>query len=82
MNPISSISTSAALSSAADSGVAAISTGSRRMDQESQQISDPNSPDVTPALLNTTQSLQIAQAGADVISTSNEMLGTLLDIFA
>jgi hypothetical protein len=72
MNPISSLSASAA----------AISTGSRRLDEDAQQISDPNSPDVTSALVDSTQSLQIAQAGADVISASNQMLGTLLDIFA
>ena len=76
MNSISSISASAALSSAA------IATGSDRLDQEAQQIADPNSPSLATALVNTAQSLQIAQAGADVISTSNDMLGTLLDTFA
>ena len=82
MNSISSISASAALSSAANSGVAAIATGSDRLDQEAQQIADPNSPSLTTALIDSAQSLQIAQAGADVISTSNDMLGTLLDTFA
>jgi hypothetical protein len=81
MNPIG-ISASAALSGAAAGGLAAISAGSSRLDQEAQQIADPNSPDVTDALVNTTQSLQSAQAGADIISASNQMLGTLLDIFA
>lgn len=82
MNPISSNSASAALSSAANSGVAAIATGSNRLDQQAQQIADPNSPDLTTSLASTAPSLQIAQAGADVISTSNETLGTLLNTFA
>jgi len=82
MNSINSISASAALSGAANSGVAAIATGSNRLNQEAQQIADPNSPSLATALVNTAQSLQIAQAGADVISTSNDMLGTLLNTFA
>jgi hypothetical protein len=82
MTSISSISASAALSSAANSGVAAIATGSNRLDQEAQQIADPNSPNLATSLASSVQSLQIAQAGADVISTSNEMLGTLLNTFA
>ena len=82
MSPISSTSASAALTSAASNGVSAISNGSRQLDQDAQQIANPDSSDVTSALVDTTQSLQLAQAGADVISTSNEMLGTLLDVFA
>jgi hypothetical protein len=82
MSPISSTSASAALASAATSGFAAISNGSRQLDQDAQQIANPNSSDVTSALVDTTQSLQLAQAGADVISTSNDMLGTLLNVFA
>jgi hypothetical protein len=73
MSPISSISASA---------VSAIANGSRQLDQDAQQIADPDSTDVTGALIDTSQSLQIAQAGADVISASNQMLGTLLDVFA
>jgi hypothetical protein len=82
MSPISSTSASAALASAASNGVSAISNGSRQLDQDAQQIANPNGSDVTSALVGTAQSLQIAQAGADVISTSNEMLGTLLNVFA
>jgi hypothetical protein len=82
MTQISSTSASAALSSAANSGVAAIDTGSNRLDQEAEQIADPNSPNLATSLAATAQSLQIAQAGADVVSTSNEMLGTLLNTFA
>jgi hypothetical protein len=82
MSPISSTSSSAARASAASNGISAISNGSRQLDQDAQQIANPNSSDVTSALVDTTQSLQLAQAGADVISTSNQMLGTLLDVFA
>jgi hypothetical protein len=82
MSPISSTSASAALASASNSGVSAIANGSRQLDQDAQQIADPDSADVTSALVGTTQSLQIAQAGADVISASNQMLGTLLNVFA
>jgi hypothetical protein len=88
MSPISSTSASAsasasaALANAASNGVSAISNGSRQLDQDAQRIANPNGSDVTSALVETTQSLQLAQAGADVISTSNEMLGTLLNVFA
>jgi len=33
-------------------------------------------------LVDLNQSLQLTQAGADVVSASNKMLGTLLDVFA
>jgi hypothetical protein len=82
MSPISSISASNALSGAAGSGLAAIARGSSRLEQEAQQVADPNSPDLATPLVSSAQSLQLAQAGADVISSSNDMLGTLLDTFA
>lgn len=82
MNSISGPSASSASSSAASSGLAAIATGTRQLDQQAQQIANPDSTDITGPLLQTSQSLQIAQAGANIISTSDQMLGTLLDIFA
>jgi hypothetical protein len=70
------------IGSIANNGLSAIASGSSSLDQEAQAISDPNNPNVTDALVSTTQSLQVAEAGANVINASNQMLGTLLDIFA
>jgi hypothetical protein len=82
MSPTSSISSLISLPSAQSSGLSAIATGSRRLDQDAQQIANPNGQNATDSLLDLNQALFAAQAGADVISTSNKMLGTLLDLFA
>ena len=70
------------ITSIANGGLSAIASGSSSLDQAAQQIADPNNPNVTSALVSTTQSLQVAEAGANVINTANQMLGTLLDVFA
>jgi hypothetical protein len=82
MSPISSISPSAGLASAQNSGLAAIATGNQRLSQDAQQIANPDSQNVTAPLVDLNQSLVLAQAGANVISTQNQMLGTLLDVLA
>jgi len=82
MSSISSLLSSAGLASAQSSGLAAIATGSQRLSQDAQQIANPNSPDVTGPLVDLNQSLVLAEAGANVISAENKMLGTLLDAFA
>jgi hypothetical protein len=82
MSSISSTSFSVNLSSAQNSGLASIETGSQRLIQDAQRIANPNSQNVTNSLVDLNQSLLIAQAGADVISTSNKLLGTLLDVLA
>jgi len=82
MSPISSISASANLPSAHSSGLAAIATGSQKLSQDAQQIANPGSQNVTGPLVNLNQSLVLAEAGANVISAENKMLGTLLDALA
>jgi hypothetical protein len=82
MGPINSTSSSLGLQSAQNSGLAAIAAGSQGLNQDAQQIANPDSPNVTNALVDLNQSLLLAQAGADVISTSNSMLGTFLDVLA
>jgi hypothetical protein len=69
-------------SSAPSSGLAAIATGSQRLSQDAEQIANPDSPNVTSSLLDLNQSLLLAEAGANVIGTSNKMLGRLLDVLA
>ncbi|HEY2465355.1 MAG TPA: hypothetical protein VGI32_14950 [Steroidobacteraceae bacterium] len=64
------------------SGLAAIATGNQRLSQDAQQIANPNSPNVTGSLVDLNQSLVLAEAGANVISAENQMLGTLLDVLA
>jgi hypothetical protein len=82
MSPISSTPLSVSLQSAQNSGLATIAAGSQQLNQDAQQIANPDNPNATNALLNLNQSLLLTQAGADVISTSNQMLGTLLDVLA
>ena len=69
-------------SSALNSGVATIATGSQQLNRDAQQIANPDAQDSTAPLLDLNQSSQLAEAGAAVIRASNQMLGTLLDIFA
>ncbi|GEM_PF-7054568 len=73
---------SVAPSSAQSSGAAAIAAGSQRLSQDAQLIANPVNQDITSSLLDLNQSLQLAEAGANVISTSNKLLGTLLDVLA
>lgn len=82
MSPISDLFPSVNLSNAQDSGLAAIAAGSRKLNQDAQQIANPDSPNVTASLVDLNQSRVLTEAGAKVISTENKMLGTLLDAFA
>ena len=82
MSPISNIFTSVNLSNAQDSGLAAIAAGNQKLSEDARQIANPGSQNVTGPLLDLNQSLVLTEAGADVISTENRMLGTLLDALA
>ena len=82
MSPVSSIFSSATLSSAQTNGLTAIANGSQQLSQDAQQIANPDSQNVTASLVDLNQSLVLAEAGANVISTENQMLGTLLDVLA
>jgi hypothetical protein len=68
--------------SAVNSGLDALATGNRRLSQDAQQIANPDNQNLTNPLLDSSQSLLLAEAGAAVIRTSNRMLGTLLNAFA
>jgi hypothetical protein len=81
MSPISAFS-SLSLPGALNSGRATIAVGSQQLNQDAEQIANPDNENPTNPLLDSSQSLLLAQAGAAVIRTSNEMLGTLLDVFA
>ena len=61
--------------------LATLATSTQRLNQDAQQIANPAVQNLTTPLLDSTQSLLLGQAGAQVIPTSNEMI-TLLDIFA
>ena len=82
MSPISNLFPSANLSNAQDSGLAAIAAGSRKLSQDAQQIANPSSPNVIASLVDLNQSRVLTEAGANVISTENKMLGTLLNALA
>lgn len=82
MSPTSTVVTSYALPSAQSSGLAALSTSNQRLNQDAQQIANPDNQNVTNPLLDLSQTKLLAQAGADILRTSNQMLGTLLDMFA
>jgi hypothetical protein len=82
MNSMSSAISSVTLPSATNSGLATISNGSRMLNQDAQQIADPGNQNLTAPLVNLSQTNLVAEAGADVIRTANQMLGSLLDVFA
>jgi hypothetical protein len=82
MSSISSAISPATLPSATNSGLATISNGSRMLNQDARQIANPGNQSLTAPLVNLSQSNLVAEAGADVIRTANQMLGSLLDIFA
>jgi hypothetical protein len=82
MSPISSVLPSAAFPSALNSGAATIAAGNQQLNQDAVQIANPDNQDLINPLLNLSQARLMAEAGADVIGASNEMLGTLIDVFA
>jgi hypothetical protein len=79
MSPISNINSSVHLPTAQNSGLDAIAGGVKKLNADAQQIANPNSTDVTGPLVDLNQALVLAEAGANVISTENKMLGSLLD---
>jgi hypothetical protein len=81
MTPINKVSPLVSLPDAQASGLAAIARGAEKLNQDAQQIANPDSPNVTGALLDLNQSRVITQAGANVLRTENKMLGSLLDMF-
>jgi hypothetical protein len=82
MIPIINNSASIGLSSALYSGRAALATSTQQVTQDAQQIAQPYSENTLDPLVDASQSLALAGAAANVIRTSNNMLGTLLDAFA
>jgi len=79
MNTISSALPSLPASS---SGLAAISTAQQELSQDASQIANPDNAPSTQALTNLQQSSALNGAAADVIDTSNQMMGALLNVFA
>jgi outer membrane receptor for monomeric catechols len=82
MSPIGSTLPSLGIPSALNSGIAAIATGSQQLSQDAQQIANPANENFTDPLVDSTQAVPLTEAGAEVIRTSNQMLGSLLDVFA
>jgi flagellar basal body rod protein FlgG len=82
MSTISGISSSVNYTPAQNSGLAAIAAASQQLNQAAQQVANPANANFIAPMVAATQSLSLTQAGAAVISTSNEMMGSLLDVFA
>lgn len=82
MSPISGIASSVSVPPAQNSGLAALATSSQQLSQAAQQVANPTNANFIDPMVAASQSLYLTQAGAAVISTSNEMMGTLLDVFA
>jgi hypothetical protein len=80
MSPISSA--VAVSPSAVSSGSAAIAGGNQMLNQDALQIANPGNQDDLAPLANLSQANLLAESGAAVIRASNEMIGTLLDVFA
>ena len=81
MHPISSAAPPGLLS-AQNSGLNTIATANQRLNDDAQQIADPNSPDLTAPLVDLDQARVLAEAGANVIRAENKMQGALFDAFA
>jgi hypothetical protein len=81
MSPTTSPLSAAILPPAINSGLAAISAGNQRLNQDAEQIAA-GGEELTQPLVDLSPSKFLAEAGAAVIRTSNSMLGTLLDAFA
>ena len=82
MSPINPVATPVSAPSAQDSGLSAIATATQKLDSDAQQVANPDRAGVTGPLVDLNQALVLAQAGANVISAENKMLGSLLDAFA
>jgi hypothetical protein len=82
MSPLSSALTTVSLPSTQYSGLAALTTSSQQLSQDAQQIASPATENLTNPLLNSSQSLLLTEAGAEVVRTSNQMIGALLNVFA
>jgi hypothetical protein len=82
MSLVGNIVPSVSLSSAQDSGLAAIAMGNQKLSEDAQQIANPGSQNITGALVDLNQTRVLTEAGANVISTENKMLGALFDAFA
>jgi hypothetical protein len=82
MSTISGIAPSVSVPPAQNSGLAALATSSQQLSQAAQQVANPANAALIDPMVAASQSLYLTQAGAAIISTSNEMLGTLLDVFA
>jgi hypothetical protein len=82
MSSIDSSVPSALQSSALSSGLATIAAGGRQLSQDAEQIANPQSEIPVAPLADLNQASLLAQAGADVVRSSDRMIGTLLDMFA
>lgn len=82
MSPISSVVPSASLASAANSGLGALAAGNQKLNQDAQQIANPDNQNTTAPLLDLSHAKLMGQAGAAVIRATNRMIGTLLDVLA
>lgn len=82
MSPISGIAPSPTLPSATGSGLATLATANQQLNQDASQIANPGNANSISPLVDLSQANLLAEAGAAVIRTSNQMLGTLLDAFA
>lgn len=82
MSPISSISPAGGGASALASGAALIGTASAELNQDAFAIANPDAADLTAPLADLSQSTLAAEAGAAVIKAADNMLGSLLDVFA
>jgi len=59
-----------------------IQQGFERLANSTQTIANPNSPDVTQALIDNTQVATQVQTSAKALKTHDEMIGRLIDIMA
>lgn len=59
-----------------------IQNGFQQLDKNSEVLSSPNQPDKTEALVNLKQDETQVQASAKAVKAADDMIGTIIDIFA
>jgi hypothetical protein len=82
MSSIGGVNSSVGLPNAQNSGLDAIAAGTQKLNADAQQIANPSGTNDTAPLVDLNQALVLAQAGANVISTENKLLGSLIDALA
>jgi len=82
MSTISSFDTSSPLPGALSNATTGLQNGNQMLVKAATQIAMPDNNNLTTPLVSTSQSLDLTQASAAVVSATDQMLGSLLNVSA